>query len=94
MTLLQDLMLTSRTIYVREREILLAEMKKEAQNLAEMLREESREGELLDKAREADAYWQRRLTDLRDEQGQRDQAIRQFCEHGERLSVRAEVTAQ
>jgi len=94
MTLLRDLLLTSRTIYERERGILLAEMKKHAQKLAGMVREESREGELLDKARETDAYWRKRLTDLSDERGERDQAIRHFCEHGGRLETRTAAMVQ
>jgi hypothetical protein len=79
MTLLQDLLLTSRTVYEREQEFLIAEMTREAKNLEGLLRERPADAELLKQGRARDAYWRRFLSDLRGERERRDHAIRRFC---------------
>ncbi|HEV3004888.1 MAG TPA: hypothetical protein VGX78_10525 [Pirellulales bacterium] len=93
MTLLQDLMLTSRTVYEREKEFLLSEMTREAHNFAGMLRGRSWDDGLLDEARQRAAYWRQFLTDLRDERERRDQAIREFCKQSERAANRVQAAA-
>ncbi|HUY34783.1 MAG TPA: hypothetical protein VMV69_18705 [Pirellulales bacterium] len=93
MTLLQDLLLTSRTVYEREKEFLLTEMTREANNFAGMLRERSRDAALRDEARRRGAYWQRFLADLRDERERRERAIREFCKQGERSANQVQAAA-
>jgi hypothetical protein len=92
MTLLQDLLLTSRTVYAREKEFLLSEMTREAHNFAGMLRARPSDGALVDEARKRAAYWGQFLADLRDERERREWAIREFCKQSER-SVEQVATA-
>ena len=93
MTLLQDLLRTSRTVYEREKEFLHSEMAREARNFACMLRERSGDGELQDKARRRGAYWRQFLTDLRDERERRERAIREFCKQSERSADQVQAAA-
>jgi hypothetical protein len=93
MTLLQDLLLTSRTVYEREKEFLHSEMMREARNFAGWLRERSRDPNLLDEARKRGAYWRRFLTDLRDERVRRERAIREFCKQPQQSTNQAEAAA-
>jgi hypothetical protein len=93
MTLLQDLLLTSQTVYEREREFLLSEMTREAGNFAGMLRTRSHDRALRDEARKRGAYWQQFLSDLRDERDRRERAIREFCKRSERSANRVAAAA-
>jgi hypothetical protein len=93
MTLLQDLLLTSQTVYEREREFLLSEMTREAGNFAGMLRTRPRDGALRDEARKRGAYWQQFLSDLRDESDRRERAIREFCKQSERSANQVAAAA-
>ncbi|HVC93917.1 MAG TPA: hypothetical protein VND64_09510 [Pirellulales bacterium] len=93
MTLLQDLLLTSRTVYEREREFLLSEMTREAHNFAGMLRSRPSDSALMDDARKRGAYWRRFLTDLRDERERRERAIREFCKQSRRSAEQVAAAA-
>jgi hypothetical protein len=86
MTLLQDLLSTSRTIYERRRHDMLAEMKLEAQEL-------SGDAALLVHGHERDAYWRRMLAEACRERDQRDQAIREFCNRSEHHATEADACA-
>jgi hypothetical protein len=94
MTLLQDLLLTSRTVYEREKEFLISEMTREARNLVGMLREHSNDAELLRQGQERSTYWRRFLSDLQGERQRRDQAIREFCKRAEGHHVHARTIVE
>jgi len=93
MTLLQDLLLTSRTVYEREKEFLLSEMTREARNFAGMLRTRSHDTPLREEARKRGVYWQQFLTDLRDERERRERAIREFCQQMEQSATQVAAAA-
>ncbi|HEV3021715.1 MAG TPA: hypothetical protein VGX76_04590 [Pirellulales bacterium] len=87
MTLQQDLLSTSRTIYERHRHELLAEMKLEAQKL-------SADGSLLAQGHQRDAHWRRLLSEACRERDQRDQAIREFCRRSDGAMIQSEAHAR